>query len=119
MPGASPAVKRAAHHIVNTIATQTGIRLPINEIDGFDSLSGTKISVGEADDKPVTTLRNNLPLQLDVNYPGAGDYRIKQLTDSKTIAILGVDSSGVERGVRNWCAFVNAQGHWLLAETED
>jgi len=118
-PDASPTVKRAANHIVNTIATQTGVRLPINETDDFDSLSGTKVLVGEANDKPVTTLAKQLPMQLDVNYPGAGDYRIKRLTDSKTIAILGVDGSGVERGVRNWCAFLNPQGHWLLAETED
>jgi hypothetical protein len=29
-------------------------------------------------------------------------------------AILGVDADGVGRGVRNWCAFLKPQGHWLL-----
>ena len=113
-PAASLAVRDAAQQIIDKIAVTTGVRLPLRKTDDSAAVPGTKVLVGEARDIPVTTLTTDLALQLDDNYPGAGNYRIKRLPERRTIAILGVDADGVGRGVRNWCAFLKPQGHWLL-----
>ena len=97
------------------VVVQSWPKLPDNiKTDDSAAVPGTKVLVGEARDIPVTTLTTDLALQLDDNYPGAGNYLIKRLPERRTIAILGVDADGVGRGVRNWCAFLKPQGHWLL-----
>jgi len=73
------------------------------------------ILVGEAKNPSIAALVKETGLQLDARYPGNGDYRIKRLNERGIIAILGTDEAGVARGVRNWLAFVNPKGHWLLA----
>ena len=72
--------------------------------------------LAEAGDRPSAALTEALSLQLDERYPGKAGYRIKRLPEKKMIAILGVDADGVTRGARNWQAFLEPLGHWLLPE---
>ncbi len=111
---AGQAVKQAATSIADRIADVTGIRLPLRETDRPDDVNGVRILVGQAADKPVAELLRAQRWQLDKGYPGRGDYRIKRLPETKTVAVLGVDADGTVRGVKNWMAFLMPEGHWLL-----
>ena len=113
-PSASPAIKQSATAISNCVVDDTGIVIPLVETDNLSTVQRPIILVGEAADVPVAELVKEMGLQLDGRYPGKGDYRIKRLKDHNTVAILGTDSTGVARGVRNWLTFTNPQGHWLL-----
>lgn len=112
-PRASEAVKRAAQLIIDHVARQTGIRLPLSESDSEQHSDGWTILVAAAGDPPAQRLCQAHSVQLDQSYPGKGDYRILRLDDRRTIAVLGLDDAGVTVGARNWLAFVTAKGHWL------
>jgi len=113
-PSASPVVRECAAAVAQCVVECTQLTIPLVETDSSIAAEQTTILVGEARDKPVAALVTELGLQLDASYPGAGDYRILRLKDRNTVAMLGTDAAGVARGVRNWLAFVNPQGHWLL-----
>ncbi len=113
-PGASEAVKSAAREIAAHVARDTGVVLPLRESDDPGGVPGRRILVAEAKDAPAVALMKALDVQLDARYPGAGSYRILRRPERDLVAILGTDEAGVARGVRNWRAFVNPQGHWLL-----
>ena len=113
-PSAAPAVKECAAAISRCVVDDTGIIIPVVETDNLAAFRQPVILVGEAKDQPVAALTKETSLQLDTRYPGKGNYRIKRLKDRNIVAILGTDVTGVARGVRNWLAFVNPQGHWLL-----
>jgi len=115
-PSASSAVKESAVAISRCVAGDTGIVFPVAEMDVLTSARQPVILVGEAKDRLVADLIEETGLQLDARYPGKGDYRIERLEDRSIVAILGTDAAGVVRGVRNWLAFVNPQGHWLLSQ---
>ena len=113
-PGASSDVKERAAALAQCLVDDTGLALPVVETDDLELLEKPLILVGEAADRPVAGLIEDTGLQLDARYPGTGDYRISRLPDRGILAVLGTDAAGVARGVRNWLAFVNPQGHWLL-----
>jgi len=113
-PSASPAVKESAASISRCVVDDTGIVIPVVETDDVTTVQQPVILVGEAEDKTVAELVKETGLQLNASYPGKGDYRIKRLKDRNLVAILGTDAAGVARGIRNWLALVNPQGHWLL-----
>lgn len=114
-PSASSAVKESAETISRCVLDDTGVVIPVAEMDILTSARQPVILVGEAKDRLVADLIEETGLQLDARYPGKGDYRIERLKDRGILAILGTDAAGVARGVRNWLAFVNPQGHWLLS----
>jgi len=109
-------VKERAATIARCVMDDTGIPLPLIETDNLGTLKKPFILVGEATDSLVVPLVQDLGLQLDTRYPGAGDYRIARLQDRGILAVLGIDAAGVARGVRNWLAFVKVRGHWLLQQ---
>ncbi|NUQ64178.1 MAG: hypothetical protein HUU20_17040 [Pirellulales bacterium] len=112
-PTASEAVKRTARSIVDHVAQQTGVRLPLSESDADKVSDGWTILVAAAGDAPARRLCQAHCVQLDERYPGKGDYRTVRLDDLRTIAVLGADDAGVMVGVRNWLSFVSAKGNWL------
>ncbi|MBC8871548.1 MAG: hypothetical protein H8E44_19155 [Planctomycetes bacterium] len=114
-PSASAAIKECAVAISTCVVDDTGIIIPVIESDNLHTVQQPCILVGEAKDPPIAGLVKETGLQLDARYPGNGNYRIKRLKERGIIAILGTDAAGVARGVRNWLAFVNPQGHWLLS----
>ena len=113
-PSASDAVRSCAAAISRCVSANTGIILTLVETDEPSAIQEPLILVGEAKDPLVSGLVEAVDLQLDAQYPGKDNYRIKQLADRRVLAILGTDAAGVARGVRNWLAFVEPEGHWLL-----
>ena len=115
-PAAAPAVKESAAALTGRVLDNSHVMIHLVETDELSATQQTVILVGAAGDPPVARLLQQTGLQLDARYPGRGNYRIARLKDRNIVAILGTDTAGVMRGVRNWLAFVNPQGHWLLQQ---
>lgn len=109
----STAAHAAAQRIAEQLRLRAGVVLPVRTADDLASVPGPKLLAGLAADRPIKTLADQIPLQLDDRYPGRGRYRIKRLPGGEGLAIAAVDEAGLARGVENWLAFVRPSGHWL------